>query len=175
MLLTDAVIRIVLRSGHRRSSVLVCQGRWLELPETDLHVLTVSIKAEKEKKKISGFTTALSRGCSKKNICSCRKKWFPFLDLIQLHMYCITQKIKSCQTKLLCFAKDTEICSNKSLSHPCNALSQIRLTLPGIMSHPNSAADRKQKVSAGVCFTPSADSQTQLLNVAHLREGKNKE
>lgn len=52
-----------------------------------------------------------------------------------------------------------EICSNKSLSHPCNALSQIRLTLPGIMSHPNSVADRQRKASAGVSFTPAADSQ----------------
>lgn len=42
------------------------------------------------------------------------------------------------------------------------------------MSHPNSAADRQQKVSAGVSFTPTADSQTQLLNVAHLREGLEK-
>lgn len=68
------------------------------------------------------------------------------------------------------FCKDTEIRSNKSLSRPSNALSQIRLTLPGIMSHPNSIADRQQKVSAGVSFTPAPDSQTQVLNVAHLRE-----
>ncbi len=68
------------------------------------------------------------------------------------------------------FCKDTEICLNKSLSRPCNALSQIRLTLPGIMSYPNSVADRQQKVSAGASFTPTADSHTQRLNVAHLRE-----
>lgn len=56
--------------------------------------------------------------------------------------------------------KDTEIWLNRSPSHPCNALSQIRLTLPGIMSHPNSVADRQQKVSAGLSFVPTADSKT---------------
>ncbi len=38
------------------------------------------------------------------------------------------------------------------------------------MSYPNSVADRQQKVSAGASFTPTADSHTQWLNVAHLRE-----
>lgn len=55
MLLTDAVIRIVLRSGHKQSSVPVCQGRWLEPPETDLHASMVSILADKKKGKKKSY------------------------------------------------------------------------------------------------------------------------
>lgn len=47
-LLTDAVIRIALRSGRRQSSVPVCPARWLELPETAPRVWTVSIRADLE-------------------------------------------------------------------------------------------------------------------------------
>lgn len=44
--LTDAVTKIESRSAHRLSSVLVCQGRWLEPLGTDLHVSTVSKKSD---------------------------------------------------------------------------------------------------------------------------------
>lgn len=54
---------------------------------------------------------------------------------------CYTKKRKPDKTAMYC--RDTEIWLNKSPSHPGNALSQIRLTLPGIMSHLNSVADRQ--------------------------------
>lgn len=68
MLLTDAVIRIALRSGHKQSSVPVCQGRWLEPPETDLHVLMVSILVNKEKKKSDFLQFCPKVALGKKNV-----------------------------------------------------------------------------------------------------------
>lgn len=102
--------------------------------------------SRKSKNKTSGFTTVLSWGCMGGGI--------PIFILNQLTMQPIIRKVKSCQTKLQCFVKiQIQIC------HPSNALSQIRLTLPWIMSHPNSVADRQQKVSAGVSFAPTACRQ----------------